>query len=95
MFLAGPENQEAILQTGFALPTMLHLLDHPWFEDHPNEAAIAHGATIGHVFFYGPQHGEVLNRMGNALNAVFLGEKDVQQALDDAVEEINTEVFGQ
>jgi len=95
MFLAGPENQEAILQTGFALPTMLHLLDHPWFEDHPNEAAIAHGATIGQVFFYGPQHGEVLNRMGNALNAVFLGEKEVQQALDDAVEEINTEVFGQ
>ncbi|MCZ7545879.1 MAG: extracellular solute-binding protein [Anaerolineae bacterium] len=35
MFLAGPENQEAILQTGFALPTLLHLLDHPWFEDHP------------------------------------------------------------
>lgn len=95
MFLAGPENQEAILQTGFALPTMLHLLDHPWFEDHPNEAAIAHGATIGQVFFYGPQHGEVLNRMGNALNAVFLGEKDVEQALNDAVEEINTEVFGQ
>ena len=94
MFLAGPENQEVILQTGFALPTMLHLLEHPWFDEHPNETAIAHGATIGEVFFYGPEHGDVLGEMGNALNAVFLGEAEIQDALDSAVETINTEIYG-
>jgi multiple sugar transport system substrate-binding protein len=94
MFLSGPENQEAILQTGFAIPTLVSLLGHPWFDDHPNEAAIAQGAAGGQVFWYGPEHGEVLNRMGTALESIFLGEKDIQTALDEAVESINTEVFG-
>lgn len=94
LYLSGPENQEAILQTGFAMPTLLHLLDHEYFDEHPNEAAIAHGGAIGEPFFYGPQTGDVLGAMGRALESVFLGEESIEDALDAAVEEVNTEVYG-
>lgn len=94
MFLSGPANQEAILQTGFALPTVVSLADHPWFDDHPNESAIVAGASIGQVFFYGPNMGDFLGYMGRALESVFLGEADIEPALNEAVDGINTEVFG-
>ena len=93
-YLTGEENQEAILKTGFALGTQKSLLDHAWFADHPNEQAIADGgAKYGRVFYYGPETGEVLDRMGKALERVFLGEQTPQDALDQAVNEVNTEVY--
>ena len=95
-YLTGVENQEAILKTGFALPTQKSLLDHAWFADHPNETAIAQGgAKYGELFYYGPETGEVLDRMGKALERVFLGEQTPQDALDQAVNEVNTEVYKQ
>lgn len=94
LYLTGMENQEAILQTGFALPTLKALLDHPWFDTHPNETAIAQsGAKYGVLFYYGPNTGDVLNYMGKALERVFLGEQTIQEALDQAVDEVNTEVY--
>ncbi|MBC8448104.1 MAG: ABC transporter substrate-binding protein [Chloroflexi bacterium] len=93
-YLTGEENLEALLKTGFALPTQKSLLDHAWFAEHPNETAIAQGgAKYGRVFYYGPETGEVLDRMGKALERVFLGEQSPQEALDQAVNEINTEVY--
>jgi multiple sugar transport system substrate-binding protein len=93
-YLTGTENLEAILKTGFALPTQKSLLDHAWFADHANERAIADsGAKYGHVYYYGPESGEVLDRVGKALERVFLGEQTPQEALDQAVNEVNTEVY--
>jgi multiple sugar transport system substrate-binding protein len=94
LYLTGMENQEAILKTGFALPTLKALLDHPWFDTHPNETAIAQGgAKYGVLFYYGPNTGDVLGFMGKAMERVFLGEQTPQEALDQAVDEVNTEVY--
>jgi multiple sugar transport system substrate-binding protein len=94
LFLTGPENQEAIFQTGFALPTLVHLADHPWFNDHPNELSLVYSAQIATVWYFGPHHGEFGGRIGDALNDVVLGEAEIQDALDEAAEEINEILAG-
>jgi multiple sugar transport system substrate-binding protein len=95
MYLASPENGEALLHDYAILPAQRALLDDPWFDAHPNEAAIAEGAAtgrpcyFGHSFFFGLEHRYVLAWIQDALNAVFRGERDIQQALDAAVSALN------
>ncbi len=95
MYLASPENQEALLHEEAMLPTLRALLDDPWFDDHPDEAVIAQGASIGrpfyfgHSFFFGLEHHQVLGQIDAALSAVFRGETGIQEALDAAVAGLN------
>ncbi|MCZ7583644.1 MAG: extracellular solute-binding protein [Deltaproteobacteria bacterium] len=95
IYLAGPENQAALLHEQGVLPTLRALLDDSWFDDHPNEAVIVAGAAtgrpyyFGHAFFFGLEHRDVLAWITDALNAVFRGERSIQEALDNAVTALN------
>ncbi|RME43249.1 MAG: hypothetical protein D6791_15900, partial [Chloroflexi bacterium] len=91
LFLTSPANQRPIAESGFALPTHMSLLNDSDFLaslDLSSRVLLA-GAATGQPFFYGEHNGEVIGEMGNALNAIWLGEKDIQTALDDAVAAVN------
>ncbi|MCD4684553.1 MAG: extracellular solute-binding protein, partial [Anaerolineae bacterium] len=91
LFLTSPMNQQPIAESGFALPTHMGLLADNDFlaELDLSSRVLLAGAVSGEAFFYGEFNGEVIGAFGNALNAIWLGEKDVQTALDDAVAEVN------
>lgn len=97
LFLTSPMNQQPIAEVGFALPTHLGLLNDGDFlaSLDLSSRVILSGAATGEAFFYGEHNGEVTGAMGNALNAIWLGEKDIQTALDDAVAEVNAIVAGE
>ena len=89
MYLTGSENQEAILQTGFALPTVKALLDHPWFNDHPDVAAVVEMGKIAKLGYWGPKTGTVYNVVSAAVERVWLGQMDVQESLDKGVADLD------
>ncbi|MBZ0307081.1 MAG: hypothetical protein K8I82_13510, partial [Anaerolineae bacterium] len=91
LFLTSPMNQQPIAETGFALPTHLDLLNNNDFLASLDESSrvILAGVAGGQPFFYGSKNGEVIGELGTALNAIFLGEKDVETALNEAVTTIN------
>lgn len=91
LFLTSPMNQVPIAETGFALPTHMSLLNDSDFLGSLDESSrvILAGVAGGQPFFYGPKNGQVIDEMGKALNAIFLGEKDVETALNDATTTLN------
>ncbi len=91
LFLTSPMNQAPIAESGFALPTHMALLGDSDFLAGLDLSSriLLGGAASGQPFFYGEHNGEVIGAFGNALNAIWLGEKDIQTALDDAVAEVN------
>ena len=91
LYLTSAENQKPIAESGFALPTNLGLLNDGDFlaSLDLSTRVLLGGAANGQAFFYGEHNGEVLGEMGNALNAIWLGEKDVQTALDEAAVAVN------
>jgi multiple sugar transport system substrate-binding protein len=90
LFLTSPMNQAPIAEVGFALPTHMDLLNDSDFLAglDLSSRVLLGGAASGQAFFYGEKNGEVINAMGSALNAIWLGEKDVQTALDDAAADV-------
>lgn len=91
LFLTSPMNQQPIAETGFALPTHMSLLNDSDFLASLDESSrvLLAGVAGGQPFFYGSKNGEVIGELGTALNAIFLGEKDVETALNEAVTSIN------
>ncbi|WP_420631004.1 ABC transporter substrate-binding protein [Candidatus Leptofilum sp.] len=86
-FVTGAENQGEIVKTGFAYST------HPEQIDDvvdPNDAAIAQGGTfeLTRVTNWGPNTGKVNDAISQALERVYLNDQTVDEAFDQANEEI-------
>jgi multiple sugar transport system substrate-binding protein len=94
IYMSSRENQEAILQTGFALPVIADLLDHEWFNDHPNEAALAEMGKVGKLAYWGPYTGKVQTAVTQSLERVWLQEQEVEPSLQKGSEEVGTALGG-
>ncbi|HET7076340.1 MAG TPA: hypothetical protein VFM49_02740 [Chloroflexia bacterium] len=94
LFLTSRANEEAILQTGFALPSLRGMQNDPFFQGSSPLSKIAKllytGASYGVPGVWG---GPATPRIQQALNAaterVFAGMQTSRQALDQACQEID------
>ncbi len=91
-YLTGIENQTKVLYSGFALPSRKALLDDPYFEENPVSATIFRGAEIGTPFMWGLHGSDVNEKMGQALEKVYLEGVSPADALKEAAEELR-EIF--
>jgi len=87
IFLTGRDNQGEIVKTGFAYSTHPDQLDDVV---DPNDAAIAQGGTfdLTRVAYWGPNTGKVNDAVSKALERVYLGDQTVDEAFDQAQEEV-------
>ncbi len=94
LFLTGRENQGAILQTGFALPSLKGFDDDPFFEGSSTLSKISKilydGASYGVPFVWGGEANPKVQRaLNEATERVFARMQTSQQALDQACQEID------
>ncbi|GIV96771.1 MAG: ABC transporter substrate-binding protein [Herpetosiphonaceae bacterium] len=97
LFLTSAANQKPIMETGFALPTVTALLDDPYFEQHPNERVIAEAGEYGRVadlVFTREHKDDVIKSLNTAMESIWLGQQDIQPALDQAAQEV-TQIVSQ
>jgi multiple sugar transport system substrate-binding protein len=87
IFVTSAENQGEIVKTGFAYSTHPEQLDDVV---DPNDAAIAAGGTfeLTRVAYWGPNTGKVNDAISQALERVYLGDQTVDEAFEQANEEI-------
>ncbi|NLC29015.1 MAG: sugar ABC transporter substrate-binding protein [Chloroflexi bacterium] len=88
-YVTGYDNQEEIVKTGFAYST------HPEQADliiDENDKAIAQGGLLPDsvVAFWGPNTGKVNDAVSQALERIFLGDQNVQEAFTQAQTEAQT-----
>jgi ABC-type glycerol-3-phosphate transport system substrate-binding protein len=93
MYVTGAENQEEIVNTGFAYST------HPDQADlivDENDKAISEGGLLpdSRVAYWGPNTGTVNNAVSQALDRVFLGDQDVDTSFAQAQEEAQAALSG-
>jgi len=86
LFVTGRDNQAAITETGFAYPTREDQLN---LITNENDQAISEGGTydLTRVAFWGSNTGRVNDAVSKALERIYLGEQDVEAALQQAQEE--------
>lgn len=93
LFLTGPKNQQAVLQTGFAMPTRQSLLNDPYFQQNPNAKVLFEAGQYGKLadlYWGGPA---VISDVVKAIDTtatepVFLSGADPQQALTQANQQV-------
>jgi len=85
-FLTSPLAQMYVLARGFALPTRKALGD---FITDPVSLTIFKGAAYARPWEFGLLGGKPVDELAAAMEAVFLGKKTPQQALDDAAKVLN------
>ena len=86
IYVTGEENQAEIVETGFAYsthPTQVDLIQNE------QDKAIAEGGVLedSRVAYWGPNTGRVNDSVSQALERLFLGDQDVDEAFAQAQEE--------
>lgn len=87
IFVTGAANQGEIVTTGFAYSTHPEQLD---LVVDANDAAIARGGSfdLTRVAYWGPNTGKVNDAISQALERIYLGDQSVDEAFEQANEEI-------
>jgi multiple sugar transport system substrate-binding protein len=92
LFLTGKENQQQVLQSGFALPTLKGFESDPFFQSGSPTAKIAAinyaSGAYGIADYYGPATEDIHKALTKALEQAFAGT-DSKTALDTACKSIN------
>ena len=91
-FLTNEASQTTVLESGFALPSRAALIDSPYFEDHPVSATIFRGAEGATPFMWGLYGSDVNEKMGQALERIYLEGQSPADSLRQAAEELR-EIF--
>ncbi|HEX6606203.1 MAG TPA: sugar ABC transporter substrate-binding protein [Chloroflexia bacterium] len=94
LFLTSRENEGAILQTGFALPSLKGMETHPFFQGSSTLSRISRllyeGASYGQPGVWGgPANPQIQQALNEATERVFAGMQTSRQALDQACQEID------
>jgi multiple sugar transport system substrate-binding protein len=94
LFLTSAANQQPILQTGFALPTVKSLLNDPYFQSHPNDKVLADAPAYGSVadlVFGGPAKKEDVLKIlkEQAFDPIFTTGADIKTSLDNAAQQVD------
>jgi multiple sugar transport system substrate-binding protein len=94
LYLTSPENQQELIPTGLAQPSLKALADDPYYQE--NEVAqvlveAAENGRVADVVLGGSQKKadvlRIINQQG--MEPIFLGQAEVQQALDQAAQGVN------
>lgn len=92
LFLAGEENQRALIPSGLAQPTLRSLANDPYYNDNPVAQTLVDAGSYGRLadtVLGGPViKGDVINRLNEAQERIFLNTQSVPAALDQAAEEV-------
>lgn len=95
LFLTSEQNQQALIETGLAQPSLQSLANDPYYST--NEVAsvlvqATEGGRVSETTFGGVQNKADVVRIMNqtAIEQVFVGGADPQQALDQAAQEVNS-----
>ncbi|NJN16836.1 MAG: extracellular solute-binding protein [Oscillochloris sp.] len=93
LYLAGPENQEALIPSGLAQPTWKALADNQYYTDNPVAQTLVEAGNYGYLadsVLGGPvKKGDVISRLNEAMERIFLDTQPIPEALDQAAEEVN------
>ena len=94
LFLTSRENEGAILQTGFALPSLKGMENDPFFQGSSTLSKISkllyEGASYGVPGVWGGEaNPKIQQALNDATERVFAGMQTGQQALDQACQEID------
>jgi len=94
LFLTSVANQQPILQTGFALPTVKSLLNDPYFQQNPNAKVLAEAPAYGKVadlVFGGPAKKEdvIKTLKDQAFDPIFTTGADIKSSLDTAAQAVD------
>ncbi len=87
-FLTSEASQITVLESGFALPSRASLEKHPYFESHPDSAAIFRGAKFATPFMWGLYGSDVNDQMGKALERIYLTNQPVADSMKEAAQKI-------
>lgn len=93
-YMSGPTVQESQLNAGFALPALQSLASAPYFSSHPDFKVFFDAGSYSYADYYGPQDSAIHTDLANAIQAVLLGKKDAQTALNDAATQVNSQLQG-
>src|SRR5207237_1381840 len=93
-FLASRENEDAILQTGFALPTLKGMENDPYFQGTgvSNKASkiLYATASYGTPDYYGGVNDQKIKKaINDATQRVYAKQQTPKQALDQACQEVD------
>lgn len=92
LFLAGEENQQALISSGLAQPTIRSLADDPYYTDNPVAQTLVEAGEYGRLadtVLGGPvKKGDVITRLNEAQERIFLGAQTVPEAMEQAAQEV-------
>jgi multiple sugar transport system substrate-binding protein len=93
LFLAGPENQQELISSGLAQPTWQELASDPYYNENPVAQVLVEAGSYGRLadsVLGGPvKKGDVIAKLNEAQERIFLGEQSVAEAMDQAAAEVN------
>jgi multiple sugar transport system substrate-binding protein len=87
MYLTSPDNQKPILDVGFALPTNNSILEDPNATSSATTKVLLDAAaygTVADIAFSREHKDDVIKALNNNIEAAFLGQADVESALETA-----------
>jgi multiple sugar transport system substrate-binding protein len=91
LYLTSAQNQKALLPSGLATPSLLALADDPYFAENPTAKVLVDQGKIGtsvDLLLGGPTKvGDVVSKMNQGIEAIFLGQATTQDALDQAAQD--------
>lgn len=93
LFLAGERNQQALISSGLAQPTLKSLANDPYYSDNPVAKTLVEAGSYGHLadsVLGGPvKKGDVIARLNEAQERIFLGSQSVADAMNQAAQEVD------
>ncbi|HEX6287819.1 MAG TPA: sugar ABC transporter substrate-binding protein [Herpetosiphonaceae bacterium] len=94
LFLTSEQNQQALIPSGLAQPSLQSLADDPYFAQNPVAQTLVQAAQNGRVsevVFGGPaKKADVVRAINqNGIEAILVGGSDVKSALDAAAQEVD------
>lgn len=93
LFLAGEENQRALIPSGLAQPSWRSLAQDPYFSENPVARVLVQAGEYGRLadtVLGGPvKKGDVIATLNEAQERIFLDVQTVQEAMDQAAQEVN------
>ncbi|EGL83949.1 extracellular solute-binding protein family 1 [Caldalkalibacillus thermarum TA2.A1] len=87
-FLTGPEAQQITVEGGLALPSRMSLAE-DFIEKYPEREAWVLGGDYARPYTLGLNFGRKNQIIDSAVEAVFLGQKTAEEALNEAQQEID------
>jgi multiple sugar transport system substrate-binding protein len=99
LFLTGYANEQALVPSGVAQPSLKALANDPYFAQNPNAAVLVQQTQYGHdvnVALGGPQKvGDVVDAINNqAIEPIYLGTAAIPDALNQAAQQVDQILAG-